>query len=540
VIPFRHPHRPPSLRAAAGLAAAAVLALAGCGGSPHHGVVAKTRQAPPLQSIFTFANGGQLLEDPSGTLTTLRALGVNVVKLFLPWSAVAPDPASARPPAGLDTAVPSAYASGAFAPYDAVVRAAAARGVTVDLSIGGPVPQWATGAGAPRHGISGVWKPNARAFGAFVHAVAERYGGGFTPAGASAPLPRVRFWSVWNEPNYGQYLAPQAIDQSTVEVAPALYRRLLAAAWQALQSTGHGADTVLIGELAPRGITVGRNEPGNFSGMVPLRFLRALYCVNAQLQPLRGAAATARDCPATAAGSRAFAQRNPALFRASGLSDHPYPQGLAPTVGSPDEPDYTDFPALPVLERTLARIAADYGAARPLPIYSTEYGYRTDPPDTILRAVSPTTAALYMNEAEYLSWADPQIRSFDQYLLTDPPGPDSYATGLLFANGAPKPTLAAFRLPLFLPAATAPKGASVLVWGDVRPAAYLPHPQTVAIEYARSAAGPWRIVQRVTVSDPHGYFEVSARFPATGVVRLGFSPPGGPVEHSRVATVQIG
>ncbi len=542
MIQLRHRHRPIALRAAAALAAATTaLVLAGCGGSSHRNLLPVTRSAPPLQSVFTFANGGELLDNPSGTLATLHGLGVGVVKLYVPWSAVAPDPTAARAPARFSPGAPGAYPAAAFAPYDGVVRAAAARGITVDLTIGGPAPQWAIGAGAPAHGITGVWRPSARAFGAFVRAIAERYSGRFTPAGASGPLPRVRFWSIWNEPDYGQYLAPQAIDDSTVEVAPALYRRLLDSAWAALQSTGHGADTVLIGELAPRGNTVG-NVPGNFGGMVPLRFLRALYCVNAQLKPLRGAAATARGCPATAAGSRAFAPENPALFKAAGLSVHPYPQGQPPDFITPEEPDFADFGALPALARTLDRIAGAYGAKTGLPIYSTEYGYRTNPPDAspATHGVPADTAAEYLNWAEYMSWSNPRIRSFDQYLLTDPPGADSYATGLLYASGAPKATLAAFRLPLYLPVSRVAKGASVLVWGDVRPATYLPHPQTVAIQYARSPAGPWSVARRVTVSDPHGYFEVSVRFPASGVVRLGFSPPGGGVQHSRTATIQIG
>ena len=70
---------------------------------------------------------------------------------------------------------------------------------------------------------------------------------------------------------------------------------LVAAAWSALAATGHttATDTILIGETAPRGINTG-NHPGNFSGMLPLRFIRAMYCVDSDLKPLRGTAATLR------------------------------------------------------------------------------------------------------------------------------------------------------------------------------------------------------------------------------------------------------
>ena len=88
-------------------------------------------------------------------------------------------------------------------------------------------------------GFVGSWEPSAKEYGLFVQAVGKRYDGHYTPPGESAPLPAVRFWSIWNEPNYGAQLAPQAVDNSTVEVSPLLYRELLDAAWTALGQTGH-------------------------------------------------------------------------------------------------------------------------------------------------------------------------------------------------------------------------------------------------------------------------------------------------------------
>jgi hypothetical protein len=79
------------------------------------------------------------------------------------------------------------------------------------------------------------------------------------------------------------------------------------AAWSGLQVAGHRHDTILIGETAPRGL---EHPIGDFGGVKPLRFLRALYCVGSDYRPLRGAAARARGCPTTTAGSRAFATQN--------------------------------------------------------------------------------------------------------------------------------------------------------------------------------------------------------------------------------------
>ncbi len=519
------------------------MSLVGCGSQRISTVTSATSRVGP-ESIFEAEP--QLHTDPARTLDVLRQLGVARVKVYVPWNAIAPDPASRVRPASFDAGNPSAYPAANWSADDAIVRDASARGIAVDLTIGGPAPRWATGPDPPPGGPHLQWEPSARDFGAFVRAVATRYSGSYTPPGSSSPVPRVSFWAIWNEPNYGIDLAPQAIDHSTVEVSPRLYRGLLDAAWQALQSTGHGRDTILIGELAPRGITTG-NSPGNFSGMVPLRFVRALYCVDESFRPLRGTAAAIRGCPTDSAGSRAFPRQHPALFQASALSDHPYPQGsVPPNVVTPAEPDYADLPAMPKLESTLDRSQQAYGSSRRLPIYSTEFGYQTDPPETIARAIDPRIAAYYMNWAEYISWRDPRLRSYDQYLLTDPPGANAlggFATGLEFKDGVAKATYAAYRMPLYLPATEAGPGRALEVWGCVRPAHYAQldsgAPQRARIQFEPVGQHRFGTVATVTITSPHGYFDVLVRFPASGSVRLAWSYPHGPTVYSRVVAITL-
>jgi hypothetical protein len=406
---------------------------------------------------------------------------------------------------------------------------------------------WATGSGEPARGLPGVWKPSPAAFGQFFHALAVRYSGSYTPPGESAPLPRVSVWSIWNEPNYGVNLAPQAIDDSTVEVAPALYRGLLDAAWNELVQTGHGGDTILFGELAPRGITTGDN-PGNFSGMVPLRFLRALYCVDSSLRQLRGVAATERGCPPDAAGSAAFASAHPALFKADGFAIHPYPQvDAAPSAPDPAfEPDFADLPSLPRLQATLDRLQEAYGSTTRFPLYSTEFGYITNPPVTNLGEVDPRTAAGYLNWAEYISWLDPRVRSWDQYLLTDPPSASgsAFASGLEFADRTAKPyVFDAYRMPIFLPVTTAARGSSLEVWGCVRPAPYARIDSGGAAQVAdiqlAGAAGTFHTIRHVTLSDQYRYFDVSVAFPSSGQVRIAWSDPHGATVYSRAVSVTI-
>jgi hypothetical protein len=526
--------------------AAAIVLTAGCGGSANSGSsslptvsTVTTPVHPPARGslISIFGDPSRLLTAPGPTLDTLRSLGVDYVRVTVSWAGVAPNSTSSAPPGGFDAASPGAYPASGWAPYDALIRDAQARGIGIDLDPGSPVPKWATGPGEPAGGLPFVWKPSAAAFGQFVRALGTRYSGSYTPPGAPSPLPGVHFWSVWNEPNYGPELAPQAIDHSTVEVAPGLYRGLLGAAWTALQQTGHGHDTILIGEIAPRGITTGDN-PGNFSGMVPLRFVRALYCVDSSLHPLSGGAATARGCPATAAASKQFASQNPALFSASGFAVHPYPQGgVAPNVVTPQEPDYADFASLPRLEKLLDALQGDYGSSKRFDLYSTEFGYKTNPP---FPAGAPLAqAAAYINWSEYLSWSDPRIRSYDQYLLADPPATVSrFDTGLEFVNGVPKPSLAAFRMPIFMPVTTAGAGTPLTVWGSVRPAHFAPGPQRVSIELG-AGNKPFKVVDTVSITNPNGYFVASVRFPASGSVRLAWSYPHGPTIHSRPVTIAI-
>ena len=509
---------------------AAALALAGCGGSS---TLSLPHRSAPLVSIFEA--GPQLLSDPAGTLDTMRSLGVDVVKVFLPWGSIAPDPTATSAPAGFNGADPAAYPAVNWAPYDAIVRDARARGIAVDLTLAEPPPQWAQGSGAPRK-AGPQWEPSDALFGQFARAVGTRYSGHYTPAGASGPLPRVHLWSIWNEPNYGPNLKPQAIDHWRVPVSPALYRGLVNAAWRALHATGHGRDTILIGELAPRGIQ-------KAEGMVPLRFVRGLYCLSSSLRPLRGAAATAVECPATASGSSTFKADNPALFEAGGFSAHPYPQGdAAPGYVTPGEPDYADFASLPKLIATLDAAQRAYGSSHRFEIWSTEFGYNTNPPREY--EASPAVASGLINWSEYLSWRNPRIRSYDQYQLLDPPTTPSgseFDTGLEFSNGRPKAVYAAFRMPIWLPHASFASGQAIEVWGCVRPARPVglsTHTvQYARIQFARAGNSRFATVSTVKLTDPYGYFDVAQKFPASGRVRLEWAYPHGAKIYSRVVSV---
>ncbi len=517
----------------------------------------------------------QMLDAPAQTMSTFRALGVRMVRVIVVWAQVAPSAQARKAPRGFNASDPSAYPPGDWAPYDQMVELAHQNGLGVDLTLSGGAPRWAEGSGIPPAALDNqfwAWRPSASAFGQFARAAGERYSGTYVPPGQTTPLPRVNFWAIWNEPNFGEDLGPQAVNGSTVSVAPEMYRALAGQMWTALQATGHGHDTILIGETAPRGLSGAANRthpqglPGEFGQTKPLQFIRTLYCLDSSYRELRGRAARAVGCPTTAAGSRRFRSQNPALFNATGYADHPYPDNAPPNTETSTDPDIATFPRIPTLERELDRVQRIYGSGKRFLIYSTEYGYITHPPNHDA-FVSPATAAYYINWAEYLSWKQPRIASTMQYLLNDPPltaalmrGDGGFTSGLLFANGKPKPTYAAYRLPLFLPVTSARRNRSLEMWGCVRSARYAilgaaglsggsggsasggsasggssqtgptGQPQSARIQFASGSSRSFTTLRTVTISNANDcYFDMRIRFPGSGTVRLAYTYPNNPL-----------
>jgi hypothetical protein len=501
-----------------------------------------------LQTIYT--PSGEIFTDPTGVIREARALGFDRVKVNLAWNSVAPQPTSLHAPK-FDATDPNAYPASGWAIYDQIIRLCEQYHLGVDLTLAPFVPLWAEGPGEPKgtaaHPVPATWNPNPAMFERFAQAVGARYDGHFTPKGQKSALPRVSFWSIWNEPNQGSLgISPQAIDHNKVESSPYHYRLLADAAWTALQKTGHGSDTTLLGEIAPVG-NVGAIFPGNFANMVPLRFVRALYCVGTDLKPLTGNAATLRHCPATAAASKQFAAQNPVLFHATAFSAHPYPQSLPPDESIPDGTDDVVLATLPKLFNTLDRAQEDYGSHKQFDVYNTEYGYQTSPPDTQNGYVTPAKAAVWLNWSQYISWRLPRVLSYDQYSLQDPPPVPGkpytrFASGLVTYKGKQKPGWNAIRMPIWLPAAHQATGGATEVWGQVGPAKTYPMSKRApaAIQFQPSSGGAWKTVKTVSTKTSEGYFDVKVGFSASGSVRISWTPPSGASIVSRSTHITVG
>jgi hypothetical protein len=481
--------------------------------------------------------------NPTVALPEIRALGAKTVRVFVTWYSLAPNGASKTAPKGFNGSNPNDYAASKWAPYDQIVETAKQLGMTVDFELTGGSPRWASGANPPANSsfvkdrAYQSWEPNAKLYGQFVHAVTERYDGTFKPSGASTALPAVHFWSFWNEPDFGEDLGPQAIGSEPV--APRYYRALLNAGWTALHQTQPGAkNTILVGELAAGGYTYptpghSGSLPGNAAITQALDFLQATYCVGSNYRPLTGSVAKLYSCPTTAAASRKFRAQNPGLFNATGFADHPYDSTEAPNANPAKIPaGYATFPVINRLGTALDKVTKAYGSGKHFPIYNDEYGYITRPPSTSGGDPSPATAAIELNEAEYLSYKNPRLVSYDQYLLDDPrpnPGP-GFSSGLFTSKGKAKATLNAYELPVWLPKTTVKAGSSVEIWGGARAAAFSQSATTTAaptvqIQMQKGGRGSWTTIQTVKVSTTTGYFDIHSTLPYSGNLRLAYTYP---------------
>jgi len=460
------------------------------------------------------------------TLDELRGLGVDRIRVTVLWKRIAP----ASRPGGFDGSDPGAYPASDWAPYDALVRMAAERHIGLNFNVTVPAPRWAVARASSRF-LQDTWKPSAREFGRFVTALGRRYSGRYTPAGESAPLPRVDYWSIANEPNLPQWLAPQSVGGRPY--SPRLYRAQADAAYAALGRTGHGGDTILIPDLAPKG----SDSTGASLIIKPMRFIRALYCVDASYRPLRGRSATAIGCPFRPSAG-AFRRAHPVLFRFTGWSHHPYSQQSAPGVRQRD-PNVVTLADLPRLQSGIARALGAWHVHRRVDLYLTEYGYQTRPPDPNAFATLARQAA-YINEADWIAQRNPRVRTMSQYLLSDD-GPrtgvpaslrwSSFQSGLEFPDGAHKPAYDAYRLPVYMPATGVRRGGRLLVWGFLRPARAGAE-QVVTVEFRVAGSSSWSTVAIARTRNRIVATRVS--FPGSGAVRLAWNGL-----HSREVGVRV-
>ena len=239
---------------------------------------------------------------------------------------------------------------------------------------------------------------------------------------------------------------------------------------------------MLVGETAPVG------KPGTTIG--PAEFMRRWLCLDEDFDR----APVDRSCASfTRLDVDGFAH-HPVRAHAAG----PGEEGHRQPAGDP-----------PARAATSTAPRAPGACPCDLPIYNTEFGLQSNPPDPTVSTTLARQAAL-INEKEELSYRYPRLRSYSQYLMyDDPPRPTGrtsgrsgpgFQTGLRFTDGRRKPAWDAFRLPIVVH--TRGPGR-VLIWGRVRPGEGT---RTVRLELRRRRRVGAR--PRELETDDAGYFEV--------------------------------
>jgi hypothetical protein len=167
----------------------------------------------------------------AAALVKARKAGATVIRTTVVWAQAAPR----RPTHPTDPFDP-AYR---IDDVDELARNAQRLGIELLISIWG-TPAWANGGQKPNRAPS-----DPRRLREFAHALADRY------SGRHAGYPPVRLFSVWNEPNLEQFLAPQ-YDTLGRSVSPATYARLAAAVYDGVKEANPDA-LVALGETSAHG-----------------------------------------------------------------------------------------------------------------------------------------------------------------------------------------------------------------------------------------------------------------------------------------------
>jgi hypothetical protein len=233
---------------------------------------------------------------------------------------------------------------------------------------------------------------------------------------------------------------------------------------------------------------------------------------------------------------------------ADGFSYHPHAVFRAPDDPQPnlDEASIAD---LPRLERTLDLTQRAGGLKKAgggkFPLYFTEWGYQTRPPDPF-DGVSLAKQSRWLQQGTYVAYKDPRVKLLTQYEWRDEPlGRGTKATkysgwqsGLRFANDKPKPSLKSFPNPFFVSQRAHNRKARL--WGQVRPG----DTHRVTVQRRKPGAKRWTTV-KVLSTNAAGFWTLNQTVKATTDYRFTWQPtdqydaPVGPIKASDTLRVKI-
>jgi hypothetical protein len=320
-------------------------------------------------------------EDRVEMLDEAVAANAGIVRTTVYWSKIAP-----RRPANPSNPFDPAYQ---FDDLDEFVRGTQIRGMESLLTIWS-TPDWANG------GKGANYAPNRLSdITGFARALASRYSGRYPG------YPFVRFFSVWNEPNLEQFLAP-TFDKKGKPVSPFNYAKLYRAAYAGLKGGNPGAQ-IGIGETSPRG----RDKPS--PGPI-------------------------QDSIAPATFARLLSTSKPRV-KFDGYAHHPYSVlGAGPTQKA-------RYPNVHLTQ--LKQFSRDlHKWFKKVPsVWITEYGFETKPGEP--RGVSSSQQALYVNQAFNILRNIPTVKMLVWFILRDDPT-STWQSGLINRNDTRKPAFSSF------------------------------------------------------------------------------------------------
>lgn len=353
---------------------------------------------------FTVGFADDLPKELGATATdAARALGATSLRLTTRWSpgAVGLDSAEA---ARLDRAL------------------AAASGLRVFLSVYGPA-----GASAPRDAAS------RESYCGFVRDLLLRYGS-------------VRDVVIWNEPNTRLFWNPQ-LDADGGSVAPAAYQALLARCYDVLHSAIPGVRVIGLALSGSGDDDAGSHSPGAF-----IRRLGDAYRASGRALPLFDAVAHhpypadtderpwTRHVGSGLIGQGDWNKLMHNLQVAFGATGQPLPGACAGEV----------CPVIWYLESGFqttvdeARAGSYTGRETEATLLPPDAGGEPDTPPPPAGSPAPDQRT-QVTDAVRLAACQPHVAGILNFLLADEPRLEGWQSGALWADGAGKPSAAAFR-----------------------------------------------------------------------------------------------
>jgi hypothetical protein len=352
-----------------------------------------------------------LYGDPTTAFATLKSLNTQVIRVNLYWGGTKWAVAKSRPADPNDPGDPALD----WSIYDRLVRYATQNNIKVVFSILF-TPGWANGNKART-----VPPTNFKDLQNFAYTAAERYSGLWTPPAwqqdpsnptTKLPLPKVSFWTAWNEPNNPIWLTPQykRVGKTWRVESAFNYAKICNAVYAGIHSNDLGPlpdEHVACGVTGPKG----NDAPGTSRASVdPLTFLTAAHKY----------------------GMKTF----------DAYAHHPYPdKGAAESPTFIPKGNFKRRVQLGNINLLLALITKYYG---PKHLWITEYGYQTNPPDKTF-GVTYAKQAQYLTQSYAIARKNPRIDMLLWFLVRDEANvPSGWQSGLMTVTGKKKPAWNAF------------------------------------------------------------------------------------------------